>query len=321
MAQAGSGSSSKNVNNTTSYDHTVSISILGDSHFQLPIRRHPTRLTDISEDAELYQNEASVEPNPDLKYDSDSDSSQVVFTPEVGLSEDEEIEPANTERMVTEKVLQPVTENLWKFHEAIKQGDTATVNTYKDTKVFDCPESSTGYTPLVMAIVENQLDMARFLLEHGADVHQRANKLPPVVYAATRTVRAPQFMQLLLDFGAALNTISGPHQYNALHHAAVNGCIDAVNFLVCQGMDIEGTCWQGRTPLLLAAEQGHTMIVKLLLAKGAELHHRCRSGGTGLAWAVCDDHVDTIEYLLKEGNDVNDCDNAGFSKYRSYPNP
>jgi ankyrin repeat protein len=199
--------------------------------------------------------------------DNESGSSQIVFTPDTGLSEEEEMELPNVEE-----------------------------------------------TCLIKAIVAGQLEEARVLLKDGADVHQRANNLLPIVYAAIRVVEAPKFIQLLLDYGATPHTISGSQQYNALHWAAVYGCIDAVNFLIDQGMDLERTCSQERTPLLLAAEHGHDMVLKLLLAKGADLKHRSYDGLTALAWAACNNHVSTVEYLLLEGIDVDSQDNLGYSK-------
>jgi ankyrin repeat protein len=200
--------------------------------------------------------------------ETQSDSSHSMYTPEAGLSEEEETRPPNVEETMC----------------------------------------------LTKAIVEGHLEEARTSLNEGADVHQRANSLPPMVYAATRGAGAPKFIQLLLDFDATPHTISGPQQYNSLHWATVYGCIDAVNFLINQGMDLERTCLHGRTPLLLAAEHGHTVVAKLLLAKGAELEHRSYNGRNALAWAACNNHVDTVEYLLFEGIDINARANMGYSK-------
>jgi ankyrin repeat protein len=200
--------------------------------------------------------------------DTESDSSHSIFTPEAGLSEEEETGLPSVEKT----------------------------------------------TCLIEAIMAGQLEETRVLLNNGSNVHQRANNLPPLAYAATKAIEAPKFIQLLLDFGATLHTISGSQQFNSLHWATVYGCIDAVNFLINQGMDLERTCSQGRTPLLLAAEHGHAMVAKLLLAKGAELEHRSYNGRTALAWAACNNHVDTVEYLLLEGIDINYRDNLGHSK-------
>jgi hypothetical protein len=297
-------------NSPAACEHTTSNQNLEDFHYQLPVRRHSESFTKTGADREEMQEVAS-----EIIDDRMSDSSQAAFRPEASPSEEEEVEAINVGVTEVGQGSQPSTNEFQEFHEAVIRGDLEAVGDSKNISVLSRSQSNTDYTPLVMAIVVNQLDMAKLLLANGADVHQRANRLPPMVYAATRTMQAPQFIRLLLDYSAIPSTPSGPHKYNALHWAAVNGCINAVDFLVSHGMGIEVTCSEGRTALLLAAEQGYTMVVKLLLAKGADLNHRSRNGATALAWAACNNHTDTVEYLLREGIDVNDRDKSGFSKY------
>jgi ankyrin repeat protein len=79
-------------------------------------------------------------------------------------------------------------------------------------------------------------------------------------------------------------------------------------------MDLERTCSEGRTALLLAAENGHILVVMVLLVKGAELRHKSADGKTALVYAASNGHVETVRCFLDGGLDVNDCDGAGISK-------
>lgn len=176
-------------------------------------------------------------------------------------------------------------------------------------------ETDDANTALVISIKEDKVDITRLLLEEGADVHHQVQRLPPIVHAVM-TNCAPQLIQLLIDHRANPNAVSGPDQMNALQWAAVEGKVDAVDFLASKGMDLNNASSKGRTPLILAAEQGHTTVSKLLLAKGAELLKRSDNSGTALAWAACNGHLDTVKYLLEEGIDVDDCDDCGLSKLK-----
>jgi ankyrin repeat protein len=290
-----------------------------DSHFQLPIRRHPRIASNIVKDTVINQGYAPGDMNNDSIDKSDSDASQVILTPEAGLSE-EELELHSTKEIVTGNDRPMDPENLKEFYDAVARGDVELVKNYIDLGVSVSLKTTEGYTPLVIAILGAQLETARFLLEHGASVHQRANGVPPIVYVSMTAAPAPRFLKLLLDYGASPNTVHGPQHYNALHWAAHVGNIDAVDFLVSTGTDIEQTCSQGRTPLLIAATNGNTGVAKVLLAKGAEINHRSLNGATALGWAACHGHVDIARYLLGEGLNVDNRDNSGISKcHNCYP--
>lgn len=60
----------------------------------------------------------------------------------------------------------------------------------------------------------------------------------------------------------------------------------------------------GRTPLSLAAENGHEMVVKLLLATdGVDLESADDTGETPLTWAAGAGQVEVVKLLLEHGAD------------------
>ena len=200
------------------------------------------------------------------------------------------------------------------FYEAITQGDIKAVKAKLVSGMDLERKRDDGFTPLVISITEAQVTIARLLLMKGADVNHQVGTLPPMVYAVMKKQRAPRFIQLLIEHGADPNIISGTAQMNALHWAAEEGMVDATDFLISKGMDLNTPCSKGRTPLICAAEKGHIVIVKLLLAQGAELFRRSENGGTALIWAASNGHVDIVKYLIEEGINVDDEDNSGLSK-------
>lgn len=170
-----------------------------------------------------------------------------------------------------------------------------------------------GYTYLVVAILEGHLEVVKLLLERGADVHHRVAGLPPFIHAIKNDQHTLQIMQLLLDHGANPKVELGRSLMNALHFAAMDGVVDAVDFLLGKELvDVDITCTHGRTALILAAEKGHLTIVKVLIAKGADLKKRSSNGGTALHWAAMyNDNTETVGYLLQQGIEIDDCDSEG----------
>ena len=67
----------------------------------------------------------------------------------------------------------------------------------------------------------------------------------------------------------------------------------------------------GRSPLSLAASEGHTSVLDLLLDKGAILEDTDKEGLTALAWACVRGRLSAAQCLIERGADVNTCDKTG----------
>ncbi|KAF5851166.1 hypothetical protein GGP41_003998 [Bipolaris sorokiniana] len=198
-----------------------------------------------------------------------------------------------------------------KFYDAAAHGDIETVKTMLDAGVDVERQRDDGATPLVIAISKRHADIVQLLLERGIDVDSPVLNAPPVFHAVKASEHAPRLIQLLLDHGADVQATTRPANMTALHWAAVNGMIHAVDFLIDKGLDVDRRCKRGKTALVLAAENGHTTVVKLLLAKGADLHARSGNGGTALVWAASCGHVETARYLIEEGTALSIASDSG----------
>ncbi len=62
---------------------------------------------------------------------------------------------------------------------------------------------------------------------------------------------------------------------------------------------------KGRTPLIMAAHNGHTAVVEFLFGKGADINAKDNDGQTALMYATKRSFVETVAFLLKNGADVN----------------
>ena len=117
--------------------------------------------------------------------------------------------------------------------------------------------TSDGYPPLGLAIFFHHPEVARLLIERGADVNTpaaNAQRVAPVHAAAAACDHAT--MRLLLERGADPNA----HQqldYTPMHSAASRGDIEMAKLLLAHGADRNPKAADGQTPADAARSHGH----------------------------------------------------------------
>jgi ankyrin repeat protein len=109
-----------------------------------------------------------------------------------------------------------------------------------------------GRTPLITAVLSNNLEVAEVLLSAGADLEGTDGKLgdSPLAWAACwgRSATA----KFLLLKGAQINRRSGPNGDTPLHRAVI--CCkgdEMIKYLVENGADVNATNSKGLTPIKL----------------------------------------------------------------------
>ncbi|XP_038366187.1 ankyrin repeat and protein kinase domain-containing protein 1 isoform X1 [Canis lupus familiaris] len=174
----------------------------------------------------------------------------------------------------------------------------------------DC-RTACGYTPLLIATLDQQPDLCALLLERGADANLADEEgWAPLHFAAQngddRTAR------LLLDHGAHVD--AQEHEgWTPLHLAAQNNFENVARLLVSRQADPNVREAEGKTPLHVAAYFGHISLVKLLTGQGAELDAQQRNLRTPLHLAVERGKVRAIQHLLKSGAAPDVLDQSGYS--------
>jgi len=185
----------------------------------------------------------------------------------------------------------------------------------------------------------NIVDVARLLLESGADVHAVCNAYggSTVLELAGSSGHPEQagvqrgLLEMLIESGGMVQR----QGKNGKHLSAITACLangrgSAAEYLADRSKQLilEDAAGTGRLEavksffdasgtllpsasreelqrgLLWASEYGHYEVVEFLLDRGANLSDQAGTKETCLHWAVIGAHVPTVEFLLKRGADL-----------------
>jgi ankyrin repeat protein len=200
--------------------------------------------------------------------------------------------------------------------------------------------SARGFTPLLFAAQQGDVESGRLLLRAGADVNDRGRndrKTALIVAAASGN---SSFSTLLLDSGADPD-LSDQSGFTALHYAASDaGGADIVRTLLAHRANpnprttkdsreyiYAGVNLTGATPLFLAASRGNVQTVRALLTGGADPFmmtekrtaplHVATWGGSPYAGDWTEDEkknlLEVTRLLVERGADVNSAGEHGWT--------
>lgn len=134
----------------------------------------------------------------------------------------------------------------------------------KDDESYANQYSNDGFTPLSLAAFFNQTEIAKLLLEYGADPNLHA---------------------------------TNPSKVNALHSAVAKENYELCKILIEYGVNVNAPQMQNVTALHSAVHRGNLKLVKLLVENGAKVNEEMNNGETALSIAIKEEHIDVKIYL------------------------
>ncbi|KAM3182948.1 hypothetical protein ACTXT7_011318 [Hymenolepis weldensis] len=165
---------------------------------------------------------------------------------------------------------------------------------------------SSNESALTLCCNGGYTDLARLLLERGADKEHRDKKshtpLHTAVYANQRSI-----VNLLLEFGVDIEAQVERTKDTALSIACSHGRLEIAEDLLARGANKEHRNFSDYTPLSLAASGGFVDVIQLLLKNGAEINSRTGSklGISPLMLASMNGYTEAVKVLLENGADIN----------------
>jgi ankyrin repeat protein len=155
-------------------------------------------------------------------------------------------------------------------------------------------------TPLMAAAGDGHTTIARYLLEHNADVNlcnSDAGVTP--VFCASQDGHLPMLQLLIGEYGAKSNPARKTDGATPLLMSAQHGHYNCCEFLLLHDANPNDVCLDdGTSALKVSAAQGHLEVVKLLLAHGALQSHPDGANATALFAAAAGGHLEILQLLV-----------------------
>jgi len=129
--------------------------------------------------------------------------------------------------------------------------------------------SPDGFTALALAAYLGQRDTVQHLLEAGADPNAVAkNETGFTALTGAVSQNHNEVAKILVEKGANVN-YSYEGGFTPLIHAAHAGNLELVKLLLEKGADPNAKNSEGKTPMAYARDKGHNKVVELLKTHGA----------------------------------------------------
>ena len=197
------------------------------------------------------------------------------------------------------------------FYRAISDEDVAAVKQLLEAgHSANTPVERKNYTstPLILACWRGNLEIARLLVEAGADVNAKEHdKLRDTDKPALQNAieKDTELVRYLLSKGARVDERL-ENGRTVLMAAAAQGDVEKIEVLLAAGADLNVVDQSGYTPLMSAVSARSEAAVRLLVAKGAKVNHADEQWKrTALHTAVWSGYADMVKLLLDLKADPN----------------
>ncbi|KAM3171244.1 hypothetical protein ACTXT7_017006, partial [Hymenolepis weldensis] len=170
----------------------------------------------------------------------------------------------------------------------------------------NCPidvKDNSGFTPLVLAIRNNNIQLVRYFVKNGAMVYPGVGSFQSAPLGTAAYFGLLDILQFLLNVKEPDELKKKMHMNYALCMASDRGNTETAQFLIDHGTQVSRWNNSNNSPLHFAVASDHREIVSLLLSKGAPVNDQCVAGLTPLMHAALFDSPFAATMLLWYGAD------------------
>jgi ankyrin repeat protein len=156
----------------------------------------------------------------------------------------------------------------------------------------------TDISPLLMAIIDGNETVVRYLVQNGADVNAQGGFYGNPLQAASYWGREI-IVRYLVEHGADVNARGG--EYGNPLEAAATENPEIVRYLVENGADVNAQGGFYGNPLQAASYRGREIIVRYLVEHGADVNAQGGRYRNALSAAEAKDKNSIVRFLLENG--------------------
>ena len=176
-----------------------------------------------------------------------------------------------------------------------------------DVEVCLAPIGEPNVSLLGLAVSKNHYDVAKLLVDCGADVNAMDGIGYPPLTCAVRTGDI-RLVKLLIDAGARPN-VRNMHNETPLMNASYRRFDDITALLASMSKNPN----DDPEALISAAKSGDLSLMNALIENGANLEARDSAENTALIWAAANAQAEAVSLLLSHGADASAIDRNGTS--------
>ena len=172
-----------------------------------------------------------------------------------------------------------------------------------------------GQVPLYFAAYMNSVEMAKLLIEHGANVNVRDKKGRRPIHSAAGQ-NSLEVAKLLTEHRTDVSARDND-RITPMHHAAGQNSVEMAKLLIEHGANVSVNDKDGRTPIHSAAGQNSLEVAKLIIEHGANVSARDENGYTAMHFAAVQNSVEIAKLLIEHGANVSVNDKDGRTPIHS----
>ena len=164
------------------------------------------------------------------------------------------------------------------FHEAVQDGDLEKVKKMLDEepnsiRLLANSKDRYGNTLLFLAVLDGKIEMAKCLIDNGADVDMKSTSDGATPLHLAAIYGEIEIVKSLIDNGAQVD-LKDPVGSTPLHCAVFTAQIEVVKCLIEHGAQVDSRDKNNKTPSDKAVQRGHYEIATYLLEKKRESDNR-----------------------------------------------
>ena len=171
------------------------------------------------------------------------------------------------------------------------------------------------HTPLMYAVYMGHVEVARVLVEAGADVNTAHAPDHTVLYHALESFQlSAELVQLLVDAGVDVNhkSLFWTVEFASRTLAGGSEVQEVMRILIDAGADVRARDESGTPVIVHAVRYRNNQLVETLLRSGADIDATEQSSGrTALGLAAAIEAPETVKLLIEWGADLEASDKSG----------